>query len=72
MTLTEYVNRKRVEMAKRELLKPGAIITETALNVGYQSLSQFNRCFRRYVGEAPTQHRIHMLEQERGELKLAS
>jgi AraC-like DNA-binding protein/ligand-binding sensor protein len=60
MTFTEYVNRKRVECAKRALLKPHARITEVAFEIGYQSLSQFNRSFLKYVGESPTQYRKRM------------
>ena len=60
MTFTEYVNRKRVECAKTALLKPHARVTEVAFDVGYQSLSQFNRSFLKYAGESPTQYRKHM------------
>ncbi|MCB1236934.1 MAG: helix-turn-helix domain-containing protein [Verrucomicrobiae bacterium] len=57
MTLTEYVNRRRVERAKRKLLVPHARVTEVAYEVGYQSLSQFNRSFLKYVGMSPTRFR---------------
>jgi AraC-like DNA-binding protein/ligand-binding sensor protein len=57
MTLTEYINRRRVEWAKRKLLNPHARVTEVAFDVGYQSLSQFNRSFLRYAGESPTKFR---------------
>ncbi len=57
MTLTEYVNRRRVEWAKRKLLNPQARVTEVAFDVGYQSLSQFNRSFLKYVGVSPTRFR---------------
>ncbi|MFT5467040.1 MAG: AraC-like DNA-binding protein/ligand-binding sensor protein [Verrucomicrobiales bacterium] len=57
MTLTEFVNRRRVEWAKRKLLNPQARVTEIAYDVGYQSLSQFNRCFLKYAGQSPTQYR---------------
>jgi AraC-like DNA-binding protein len=57
MTLTEYVNRRRIEWAKRKLLNPHARVTEVAFDVGYQSLSQFNRSFLRYAGESPTKFR---------------
>lgn len=60
MTFTEYVNRKRVECAKEALLKPQTRITEVAFEVGYQSLSQFNRSFLKYAGESPTQFRKRM------------
>lgn len=57
MTLTEYINRRRIEWAKAKLKDPGARVVEVAFEVGYQSLSQFNRCFRKYVGESPTRFR---------------
>jgi len=57
MTLTEFVNRRRVEWAKRKLLNPQARVTEVAFDVGFQSISQFNRSFLKYVGESPTRFR---------------
>lgn len=57
MTLTEFVNRRRVEWAKRKLLNPRARVTEVAFDVGFQSISQFNRSFLKYVGESPTRFR---------------
>ncbi|NNE90292.1 MAG: helix-turn-helix domain-containing protein [Verrucomicrobiales bacterium] len=64
MTLTEYVNRRRVEWAKRLLLNPQARVTEVAFDVGYQSLSQFNRSFLKYVGISPTRFREKKAEVE--------
>ncbi|MEZ5324447.1 MAG: helix-turn-helix domain-containing protein [Verrucomicrobiales bacterium] len=60
MTFTEFVNRQRIEMAKGELLKANRRITEIAYDVGYQSLSQFNRSFLKFVGESPTLYRRRM------------
>lgn len=57
MTLTEYVNRRRVEWAKRRLLNPNARVTEVAFDVGFQSVSQFNRSFLKYAGVSPTRYR---------------
>lgn len=57
MTLTEYVNRRRIEWAKRKLLNPNARVTEVAFDVGFQSVSQFNRSFLKYVGVSPTRFR---------------
>jgi AraC-like DNA-binding protein len=62
LTLTDYVNRCRIEWAKRELLKPEARISEIAFLVGYQSLSQFNRSFARITGASPTLYRREQLE----------
>jgi AraC-like DNA-binding protein len=61
LTLTDYINRSRVEWAKRELLKPEVRISEIAFLVGYQSLSQFNRSFSRIVGASPTEYRRERL-----------
>jgi AraC-like DNA-binding protein len=61
LTLTDYVNRCRVEWAKKELLRPEMRISEIAFEVGYQSLSQFNRSFARIVGHSPTQWRSEQL-----------
>lgn len=63
MTLTEYVNRRRVERAKQMLLNPQSRVTEVAFEVGYQSLSQFNRSFLRYVGVSPSRFREHQASQ---------
>jgi AraC-like DNA-binding protein len=62
LTLTDYVNRCRIDWAKRELLKPEARISEIAFLIGYQSLSQFNRSFARIVGQSPTLYRRNRFE----------
>jgi AraC-like DNA-binding protein/ligand-binding sensor protein len=61
LTLTDYVNRCRIESAKRELLKHEVRISEIAFMIGYQSLSQFNRSFARIVGLSPTLYRREQL-----------
>lgn len=60
LTFTDFVNRARVEKAKRLLMKPAARITEVAYDVGFQSLSHFNRSFRRIASESPTEFRCRM------------
>ncbi len=57
MTFTEYLGRQRVELAKRLLLESRLPVTQIAYDVGFQSLSQFNRSFLRYAGESPTCYR---------------
>jgi AraC-like DNA-binding protein/ligand-binding sensor protein len=57
MTLTEYVNYARILWAKKELVKPSARISEVAFMVGFQSLSQFNRCFAKFHGSSPSSYR---------------
>lgn len=58
LTFTEFVNRARVEHAKKLLLKPQSRITEIAYDVGFQSLSQFNRSFRRVTAKSPSEFRV--------------
>ncbi len=57
MTFTDYLARVRVEKVKNLLLNPHKRISEAAFEAGFQSLSQFNRVFRRVAGEAPTAYR---------------
>jgi AraC-like DNA-binding protein len=57
LTFTEYLGRVRVEKAKTLLLNPHLRISEIAYDVGFQSLTHFNRVFREITGEAPTAFR---------------
>ena len=59
MTLTEFTNRHRIELAKNELKQSTKPITEIAYEVGFQSLSQFNRSFCKFAGESPREYRQH-------------
>lgn len=68
LTFTDFVNRARVEKAKRMLMKPAARITEVAYDVGFQSLSHFNRSFRRIADESPTEFRSRMKHGEPAQL----
>jgi AraC-like DNA-binding protein len=57
ITFLEFVARARVEKAK-QLLEEGQLrITEVADRAGFQSISQFNRVFRRVAGASPTRFR---------------
>jgi AraC-like DNA-binding protein len=56
-TFTEYLARTRVEAAKALLLNPQVRITEVAFEVGFQSITHFNRVFKEVVGQCPTEHR---------------
>jgi AraC-like DNA-binding protein len=57
MTFTDYLARVRVEKVKNLLLNPHKRVSEAAYEAGFQSLSQFNRVFRRITGEAPSTYR---------------
>ena len=60
LTFTDYVARVRLEDAKAELLNPNRRISEIAYDIGFKSLTQFNRVFKRIFGQSPTQFRAHL------------
>lgn len=57
LTFTDYLSRVRIEKAKNLLLNPNLRISEIAYEVGFQSLTHFNRMFRRLAGQSPTAYR---------------
>jgi AraC-like DNA-binding protein len=57
VNFVEYVARTRFEKACRLLRDDELKISDIAFAVGFQSLSQFNRVFKRLSGESPTQYR---------------
>ena len=57
LTFTDYLSRVRVEKAKTLLLNPHIRISEIAYVIGFQSLTHFNRMFRKIVGQSPTAYR---------------
>ena len=60
VTFTDYVARARVEKTKQLLLNPNVRVSEAAYEAGFQSLSQFNRVFRRVEGQSPSAYREHL------------
>jgi len=59
-TFTEFVSRTRIEKAKNLLLNPNLRISEIAYEVGFQSLTHFNRVFKKVSGESPTEYRMRL------------
>jgi AraC-like DNA-binding protein len=57
LTFTSYLARVRIEKVKNLLLDPNRRVSEAAYEAGFQSLSQFNRVFRRIAGESPSAYR---------------
>lgn len=57
LKFTDYVARVRLEDARNRLLNPNLRISEIAYDVGFQSLTQFNRAFKRVFGRSPTEFR---------------
>jgi len=60
LCFTDYLSRVRIEKAKEQLLKPHARVSEVAYDVGFQSLTHFNRVFKKLNGESPTNYRSHL------------
>jgi len=57
ITFTDYLARVRVEKAKNLLQNPHLRVSEIAFETGFESISQFNRSFKRITGLSPTQFR---------------
>lgn len=60
LNFTDYLSRIRVEKAKNLLLNLNYRVSEIAFEVGFQSLTHFNRVFKRIAGESPTDYRQHL------------
>lgn len=57
INFTDYVSRVRIESAKNLLLNPNLRVSEIAYEVGFQSLTHFNRVFKKIIGQSPTEYR---------------
>jgi AraC-like DNA-binding protein len=57
INFTDYLSRVRTERAKNLLLNPNLRVSEIAYEVGFQSLTHFNRVFKRILGRSPTDYR---------------
>jgi AraC-like DNA-binding protein len=57
VNFVDYIARIRFEKACELLLNSNLRISEIAFTVGFQSLSQFNRVFKRSSGKSPTELR---------------
>jgi AraC-like DNA-binding protein len=60
LNFTDYVSRLRIERSKNLLLNPNLRISEIAYEIGFQSLTHFNRVFKRIVGRSPTNYRLQL------------
>ena len=60
LKFTDYVGRVRLEEARTRLLNPNQRISEIAYDVGFQSLTQFNRTFKRVFKQSPTKFRARL------------
>jgi AraC-like DNA-binding protein len=62
INFVEYVARTRVANACDLLHNPDLRVSDIAFAAGFQSLSQFNRIFKRMSGRTPTQFRAVVVQ----------
>jgi AraC-like DNA-binding protein len=60
LKFSDYIARVRLEDARIRLLNPNLRISDIAYDVGFQSLTQFNRTFKRVFGQSPREVRAHL------------
>jgi AraC-like DNA-binding protein/ligand-binding sensor protein len=65
LKFTDYVARVRLEDARTRLLNPNLRISDFAYDVGFQSLTQFNRTFKRVFGQSPSGFRARLCSRKR-------
>ena len=61
INFTDYLARVRIEKSKNLLLNPNLRVSEIAYEVGFQSLTHFNRVFKKLLGQSPTDYRTHLM-----------
>lgn len=71
LSFTDYLGRVRIEKAKTLLFNPHLRITEIAYGVAFQSLTHFNRVFRKLAGQAPSLFRANGIQTSRASVKTA-
>ncbi|MCB1124643.1 MAG: helix-turn-helix domain-containing protein [Verrucomicrobiae bacterium] len=58
ITFVDYLTRLRIEKSKNLLQNPNRRVSEVAFEVGFESLTQFNRSFKKHTGMTPTEYRV--------------
>lgn len=56
-TLSAFIRGKRIEEAKRLLIRKEAPVTQIALALGYDDVNYFSRCFKQETGCTPSRYR---------------
>jgi len=57
LSFTEFITRTRIEKAKNLLLNPHLRVSEIAYEIGFHSLTHFNRAFKKILGQSPSEYR---------------
>jgi AraC-like DNA-binding protein len=59
LTFTDYVNKYRINQA-RKLLLMNKNVTEACFETGFENLSHFNRTFRKFAGQNPSEFKKNL------------
>ncbi|MCL2357307.1 MAG: AraC family transcriptional regulator [Defluviitaleaceae bacterium] len=60
-SVMEYVTKRKLTLAGRELLETNAAVTDVAIKFGYDSREGFSRSFKAYMGVTPGEYRKYSL-----------
>jgi YesN/AraC family two-component response regulator len=60
LNFTQYLSRIRIERCKNLLTNPQLRVSEIAYEVGFQSLTHFNRVFQKLLGQSPSEYRLKL------------
>jgi AraC-like DNA-binding protein len=71
-TFVRYVARTRFEKAAALLREGDLRVSEIAFATGFQSLSQFNRVFKKFSGKSPSEYRPSRARREAAPMDWAS
>jgi len=54
MTHVDYLNQVRIKVAENMMMNPSTTITEIAMNSGFNSITTFNRTFKKLKSHTPS------------------
>lgn len=57
ISLSEYIQNERMDLAKRLLLQEKLSISQIAIETGYPSFAHFSKQFKKFVGMTPNEYR---------------
>ncbi|MEM7511807.1 MAG: helix-turn-helix domain-containing protein [Bacteroidota bacterium] len=57
----KYISRKKLEKASELLASSSLRVSEIAYDLGYETISTFNRSFKAHFGQSPSEYRLNRL-----------
>ncbi|PYJ86625.1 MAG: hypothetical protein DME70_07880 [Verrucomicrobia bacterium] len=69
INFVQYVAQIRFEKAAALLREADLRVSEIAFACGFQSLSQFNRVFKKFAGKSPTEYRAAARSRQKSRIK---